>query len=211
MGKGWIHQCFWCPLSFVLGIIYCLPWAFAALRKSNISVKVKPFLSCSKCERVSLFVDIKPNRLPPQYFSTSALGLRTSWPRLHCANPSRGGTTRLPFFLFCLSKSSSFTLTGPSSPLVFQPIAAPCHSAGCRHLSWLQSQVRQSSCAEHGTEPQRVKVKGMDGWWGGLSVIWGADFLSPFFLRSSEHAWEETAVYPGVLPNPCCLLLCFLE
>lgn len=113
------------------------------------------FLSHSKCEWVSFFCRYYCIWTPVSVLFTSAfapwkrdLGPRTSWPRLRCANPSRGGTTRLPL-LYCFCKSLSIFLSSPSRPLAFQPIAALWHSADCRRLSgfprrlpWVQSQAR---------------------------------------------------------------------
>lgn len=79
-------------------------------------------------------------------WEVAVLGPRASWARLCCANLSRGGTTRLPLFLFFFFNSFSIFFIHPSCSLTFQPIAAICHSAGCGHsavsppgLSWIQS------------------------------------------------------------------------
>lgn len=135
-----------------------LPTAFPGLVLISAKAVSEPRL-CLSWDIVNgshLFVDLTAYGLPSQSFSTSALapwkaatlGPRTSWPRLRCANPSRGGTTRLSLLLFCFCKSLSIFLTSPSCPLAFQPIAALCHSADGRHLSgfpwrlpWVQSQA----------------------------------------------------------------------
>lgn len=103
------------------------------------------------------FVDLTAYGLPSRSFSTSALapwkaaalGPRASWPRIHCANPSGGGTTRLPSLLFWFCKFLSIFLTSPSHPLAFWPVAALHHSADASHLPgfpwrlpWVQSQPR---------------------------------------------------------------------
>lgn len=76
-----------------------------------------------------LFVALTAYGLPSHSFSTSTLALwkaatlgpRTSWPRLHCTNPSRGGTKDCLCCYFGFNTLLPFFLLAPVVLLLFGP------------------------------------------------------------------------------------------
>lgn len=111
-------------------------------------------------------------------WEVAVLGPRASWARLCCANLSRGGTTRLPLFLFFFFLIlSPFSLFTPAVLSLFSPLlpsatqlavgtqlfrlqGSPGSKAMVRdHGSRFSWDKAPGINAEHGTKPQRVKNK----------------------------------------------------